>query len=111
MNTTVHPKFILCLITMCIGCTTHELQPILVTNERQAIVTLLNNLNTAAATANYTNYFNCFASNAVFIGTDATESWTKKSFMLWAKPHFDAKKKQGTLQPLSELFILAQLLI
>ena len=92
MKTTLPHKFMLCLVVVCLGCTPPQQHPTAIANERQAITTMLNNFNAAAASANYTNYFNCFTNDAVFIGTDATESWTKKSFMLWAKPHFEAKK-------------------
>lgn len=56
------------------------------------INTLLDGFNKAAATANYDAYFAYFADNAVFTGTDATERWDKKSFMVWAKPFFDKGK-------------------
>lgn len=54
-----------------------------------AIAQLLDSFNIAAAKANYNQYFSYFAENAVFMGTDATEHWDKKSFMQWAKPFFD----------------------
>lgn len=53
---------------------------------------LLNNWHKAAADANFDTYFNLMTSDAVFIGTDATEHWTKQAFMTYAKPHFDKGK-------------------
>lgn len=53
---------------------------------------LLDSFNLAAAQADYNKYFNYFTDDAVFIGTDATENWDKKSFMIWAKPYFDKGK-------------------
>ncbi|MBL7765515.1 MAG: nuclear transport factor 2 family protein [Chitinophagaceae bacterium] len=53
---------------------------------------LLDTLNRTAARADYQNYFNCYAEDAVFMGTDATERWNKKEFMVWAKPYFDRGK-------------------
>ncbi|MBC7494321.1 MAG: nuclear transport factor 2 family protein [Flavobacterium sp.] len=53
---------------------------------------LLNNWHKAAADANFDTYFNLMTSDAVFIGTDATENWTKQAFMTYAKPHFDKGK-------------------
>jgi hypothetical protein len=32
------------------------------------------------------------AEDAIFIGTDATENWTKKAFQTYAKPHFEKGK-------------------
>lgn len=46
----------------------------------------------AAAEANYSNYFDAMAEDAIFIGTDATENWTKPEFQAYAKPHFDKRK-------------------
>lgn len=46
----------------------------------------------AAAEANYDNYFDLLTDDAVFIGTDATENWTKSEFEAYAKPHFDKGK-------------------
>jgi hypothetical protein len=46
----------------------------------------------AAAEANYNNYFDALTDDAIFIGTDATENWTKKAFQAFAKPYFDKGK-------------------
>lgn len=53
---------------------------------------LLNAFHRAAAEADFERYFAFFAEDAVFIGTDATERWIKKDFMVWAKPFFDRGK-------------------
>ncbi len=52
---------------------------------------LLDSLNVAATRADYTKYFSYYTENATYNGTDATENWDKESFMVWAKPYFDAK--------------------
>ncbi len=59
-------------------------------SEKQ-IAALLDSFNEAAGKADYEAYFNYFADDATFLGTDATEHWDKKSFMVWAKPFFDKK--------------------
>ena len=46
----------------------------------------------AATEANYSNYFDLLSDDAIFIGTDATENWTKTSFQAYAKPYFDKGK-------------------
>jgi ketosteroid isomerase-like protein len=46
----------------------------------------------AAAEANFKNYFDAMTDDAVFIGTDATENWTKTAFQAYAKPYFDKGK-------------------
>lgn len=48
----------------------------------------LDDLHDAAAKADEVRYFRRFAKDAVFIGTDATERWTKAEFQTWAKPYF-----------------------
>jgi len=60
--------------------------------EKIEIGTMLDAFNVAAAKADYKTYFDFFAEESTFIGTDATEVWNKKEFMTWAKPHFDKKK-------------------
>ena len=60
--------------------------------DREQINTTLDQFNEAAANADFGKYFDLFAEEGVFIGTDATENWDKKNFMSWAKPHFDKKK-------------------
>jgi hypothetical protein len=58
-------------------------------NEEAQIHSLLDSFNRAAANADYKAYFDFYADDAIFTGTDATERWTKKEFMAWAKPIFD----------------------
>jgi len=60
-------------------------------NEKKQIGTMLDKFNKAAANADYEEYFGYFADESTFIGTDATEVWDKKAFMVWAKPYFDKK--------------------
>ena len=57
--------------------------------ERQQIADLLDSFNVAAARADFKKYFDFYADDAVFIGTDATENWHKEAFKIWAKPFFD----------------------
>jgi len=60
--------------------------------EKEAINTLLDSWHKAAADANFKDYFNALSENSIYIGTDATENWTKKEFEIWAKPYFDKGK-------------------
>lgn len=54
--------------------------------------TFLDDWHLAASEADYANYFAKMDSISVFIGTDATENWTKKQFEAYSKPHFDRGK-------------------
>ena len=46
----------------------------------------------AASDANATSFFGSMADNAIYIGTDATERWTKSEFEKFARPYFDKGK-------------------
>jgi hypothetical protein len=62
-------------------------------DDRQAeVARVLDDWHQAAAAADEPRYFGHFASNAVFMGTDATERWSASEFRTWAKPYFDRKK-------------------
>lgn len=60
--------------------------------EKAEISAMLDGFNVAAAKADFNAYFNYFAEESTFIGTDATEIWDKKAFMSWAKPFFEKNK-------------------
>lgn len=60
--------------------------------EKQKINSLLDAWHKAAAEANFSNYFDILANDAVYIGTDPTENWNKTTFMAFAKPYFDKGK-------------------
>jgi len=46
----------------------------------------------AATKADAATFFGSMADDAIYIGTDATERWTKKEFEAFAKPYFDRGK-------------------
>ncbi len=60
--------------------------------DKQQIGQMLDSFNVAAARADFETYFSYYTEDAIFMGTDATEHWDKKAFMVWAKPAFDKKK-------------------
>lgn len=60
--------------------------------QKKNVSKVLDDLNTFASAADFTSYFNLYASESIFIGTDAGEVWNKKEFMDYAKPHFDQGK-------------------
>ena len=45
----------------------------------------------AAAVADAKTYFGYLADDAIYMGTDATEYWTKAEFQKWAEPWFKKK--------------------
>ncbi|MCU7613378.1 nuclear transport factor 2 family protein [Chryseobacterium sp. GMJ5] len=76
---------------LVLGFTTISAQAKLA-KEKVEIGKMLDGFNAAAAKSDFATYFNYFADESTFIGTDATEVWNKKEFMVWAKPYFDKKK-------------------
>jgi ketosteroid isomerase-like protein len=58
----------------------------------KVITAALDDWHLAAAQADEVRYFSHLAEGAVFLGTDATERWTKPAFLTWAHPHFQRSK-------------------
>jgi ketosteroid isomerase-like protein len=56
------------------------------------IAGVLDDWHDAAAKADFARYFGHLSEDSVFLGTDATERWTKPEFSAYAKPHFDKGK-------------------
>jgi hypothetical protein len=52
----------------------------------------IDNWHLAASQANATVFFGSMDEDGVYIGTDATERWTKTEFLAFAKPYFDKGK-------------------
>ena len=57
-------------------------------NDDASIVTVLDDFHDAAARADEPRYFDHFADDGVFLGTDATERWDVNAFRAYAHPHF-----------------------
>jgi len=73
-----------------------------------AINHTLDQLHDAASKADGARYFNLFSSDAVFIGTDASERWTIKEFRAYAEPYF-AKGRGWTYKPRSRHVVVADI--
>lgn len=59
---------------------------------KKEIGNILDSWHRAAGSADFDAYFNLMTSDAVFIGTDASENWQIEEFKAYAKPHFDKGK-------------------
>ena len=59
---------------------------------KQQINITLDNWHAAATNAKFDDYMSAMTDDAIYIGTDATENWTKTQFMAFAKPYFDKGK-------------------
>lgn len=55
---------------------------------KQIINSVLNDWHLAATEANFDAYFSKMDSVSVFIGTDASENWSKSEFQEFSKPYF-----------------------
>lgn len=60
--------------------------------DKKEIGNILDSWHRAAGIADFDAYFNLMTSDAVFIGTDASENWQIEEFKAYAKPHFDKGK-------------------
>ena len=60
--------------------------------QKKNVSKVLDDLNLYASTADFKNYFNLYAEESTFIGTDANEVWTKKEFMDYARVPFKKGK-------------------
>ncbi|MCD6555837.1 MAG: nuclear transport factor 2 family protein [Bacteroidales bacterium] len=60
--------------------------------QKQSINRLLDNWHKAAADADLENYFTKMSDDAIYLGTDASERWTKDEFYKFCKPYFNKDK-------------------
>ena len=60
--------------------------------EKQAVASILDQFHQAAADANTDKYLNLLHDDAIFLGTDASERWTKKQFTTFVQPYFSQGK-------------------
>ena len=56
--------------------------------DEKLIAAVLDDWHDAASKADEERYFGHLAEESIFLGTDATERWTKKAFRAYAHPHF-----------------------
>ncbi|HEX4439171.1 MAG TPA: nuclear transport factor 2 family protein [Thermoanaerobaculia bacterium] len=64
------------------------------------VASVLDGFHAAASAADEEKYFSYLAPDAVFLGTDATERWTRDEFRKWAHPYF-ARGKAWTYKATS----------
>src|SRR5215470_13711859 len=66
----------------------------------ETVASVLDAWHAAAASADEEKYFSYFTPDAVFLGTDGTERWTRDEFRKWAHPYF-AKGKAWSFKAVS----------
>jgi hypothetical protein len=70
------------------GCASTTREARGVRSESAAPGAVLDLMHDVAARADFDAYFACFAEDAVFLGTDATERWTMPEFKEYCRPYF-----------------------
>lgn len=71
------------------------------------VAAVLDAWHAAAARADEEAYFGFFTPDAVFLGTDATERWTRDAFRTWAHPYF-ARGKAWSFKAVSRNVAFSQ---
>ena len=74
------------------GCNNDNSSNVSSSKTKLEINNILNSWHKSASIANYDTYFDAMDSISVYIGTDASENWTKKEFANFSKPYFDKGK-------------------
>ncbi|GAB4569721.1 MAG: hypothetical protein Tsb0020_23990 [Haliangiales bacterium] len=64
------------------------LAPEEIERQRGAVAAVLDDFHAAAAAADEARYLGHLAADSVFLGTDASERWTKPEFQAFVRPHF-----------------------
>ena len=78
----------LLLLLAVVGCARAQVAARPDAAAEAAIDRVLDDFHDAAAAADFDRYFGHFAKDAVFLGTDASERWTRGEFMAYARPYF-----------------------
>ena len=86
-------KFSLLVVALVFGLTAQLCSfAVLAVNDEQSIAKVLNSFHQAAADAQATPYFNLLSQDAIFLGTDASERWSKEEFKAFVVPYFSKGK-------------------
>jgi len=83
---------VLLVLALTSGCATHP------ATDRRPIDQTLDAWHTAASQADAAVYFGLLSEDAIFLGTDASERWTKAEFVAYAAPYF-AQGRGWTYRP------------
>ncbi len=79
------------------GCASSDPEPNVVlaediSLERSRVIAVLDKLHESAAKAALAEYMSCYAPDAIFLGTDASERWNMTEFSLFCKHYFEQGK-------------------
>jgi uncharacterized protein (TIGR02246 family) len=99
-------KRVLCAICLAIFASGVAAQSADEASASRAVGAVLDAWHAAADAADEEKYFSYFAPDAVFLGTDANERWTRDEFRRFAHPYF-AKGKGWSLKSVARWVTLA----
>ncbi|MBX9449364.1 MAG: nuclear transport factor 2 family protein [Taibaiella sp.] len=88
-------SLLISVIFVISSCTSEQAGPeesMSLNQDSLAIISVLDELNQAAAEADFNRYFDLYREDAVFTGTEAGERWHKNQFMDYARPYFEKGK-------------------
>ena len=78
-----------CAVALSLLPATPHLGAQTLAEDETAVSRVLDALHEAASQADFDGYFALYTEDAIFLGTDASERWTRDEFMAFAKPYFD----------------------
>lgn len=96
-------------LSLCLACAQRKSVQVKPTDATTTAIidSLLNDWHVAAAEGNYEAYFGKMDSQSIFIGTDATENWSKQEFETFSKPYFD-KGRAWIFKPFDRNIYIAE---
>jgi hypothetical protein len=80
------------LLSLALGVFFQIVPGAMASAQTQEIHQFIDRWHEAASKTNADAFFGSMAENSIYIGTDAKERWTKKEFIIFAKPYFDKGK-------------------
>jgi hypothetical protein len=83
---------LLAICCLFITCQSSAQKPTKSADVTGEIKSILDNWHLAATNANADQFFGAMSENSIYIGTDATERWTKQEFKAFAEPYFKRGK-------------------
>ena len=99
-------KRILLAMVLAMGAAAVAAEAAEVVSPSRAVGEVIDAWHAAAAAADEEKYFSYFAPDAVFLGTDATERWTRDEFRAFAHPYF-AKGKAWSFKSVARWITVA----
>jgi len=83
------PLHAACIAAVLLASAPHPASAQAASGDEIAVSRVLDTLHDAASKADFDRYFGVYSDDAIFLGTDATERWTRADFIAYAKPYFD----------------------